>query len=632
MPDDSTTRTVPLLMSMEDYPDWKVSVRIEALRQGCDDHLYQSKSEEPEQVVLTEDASNWVQYTGARTLHAEWTKAAKRAAGLVALALGPGPRSACSDIISKETFHAWELMERLDERSQQTNTAVSVARHLRKLLGTRYEDGASIEDHIAAIRAPLNALKALDSSVSDALGATILLLSFPETPEWDVFQTPILAAVTKAAPLTFNAVESALLTRAQRNASGAESSANAAKALASTSNAKSKKSGQKPGATGAKKKWLCDFHGAGKGHNTEDCHVLKKLAQMGKLVSGSGGSTASAHRATDTDSDSNSDTDNEKAHVVLSAAAMKKFSAYLQPGASSDSGKVCDTKICDTGASTTMTPNRTWFKPATFETFDTPKRVRFGDHSYTEALGKGQIVLRTRIRGQSYELTINDVLYIPTFKLTLISVSSLDKKGFGAHFGNGSCKILKGKTCLMRGTRRAGLYYLDATAVLHATSSCPRPRTALATSDDVAEPTHEPPVEGKAMDINLLHRRMGHQSFDALRRAVAAGHIKGITKLTGKQAFCDACAVGKMKHLTFPKGRQRATKPLQLVHVDLCGPMKHPGPKGELYSMTFTDDVSGHPWTYFLRRKTEALSFYRTWRSEVTAYFQAELGTLSTLR
>ncbi|KZV93188.1 hypothetical protein EXIGLDRAFT_573732, partial [Exidia glandulosa HHB12029] len=77
-----------------------------------------------------------------------------------------------------------------------------------------------------------------------------------------------------------------------------------------------------------------------------------------------------------------------------------------------------------------------------------------------------------------------------------------------------------------------------------------------------------------AMDINVLHRRLGHQSFDALRRAVAAGHIKGVSKLTGTQKFCDACAIGKMKHLPFRRGRQRATKPLQLVHVDLCGPVK----------------------------------------------------------
>ncbi|KZV93189.1 hypothetical protein EXIGLDRAFT_574276, partial [Exidia glandulosa HHB12029] len=90
-----------------------------------------------------------------------------------------------------------------------------------------------------------------------------------------------------------------------------------------------------------------------------------------------------------------------------------------------------------------MSPNRTWFKRDTFQTFETPKRVRFGDHSYTYAHGQGQLVLRTRINKQSYELTLNDVLFIPTFKLTLVSVSSLDKKGFDSHFGRGRCKILK---------------------------------------------------------------------------------------------------------------------------------------------------------------------------------------------
>lgn len=56
--------------------------------------------------------------------------------------------------------------------------------------------------------------------------------------------------------------------------------------------------------------------------------------------------------------------------------------------------------------------------------------------------------------------------------------------------------------------------------------------------------------------------------------------------------------------------------------------MQHAGPNGELYSMTLTDDFSGHPWTYFLKRKSEALAKYRQWRAEVQAYFQYNLETL----
>ncbi|EJD41996.1 hypothetical protein AURDEDRAFT_36806, partial [Auricularia subglabra TFB-10046 SS5] len=112
-----------------------------------------------------------------------------------------------------------------------------------------------------------------------------------------------------------------------------------------------------------------------------------------------------------------------------------------------------------------MTPRRALFKPSTFIAFDKPKRVRFGDDSYAEALGCGQIVFRTTVNGQHYELTISDVLYIPTFKLTLVSVSSLDSKGYSSVFGSGRCKVLKGSTCLMHGHRQAGLYHVDATPV-----------------------------------------------------------------------------------------------------------------------------------------------------------------------
>ncbi|KZV93193.1 hypothetical protein EXIGLDRAFT_573919, partial [Exidia glandulosa HHB12029] len=77
-----------------------------------------------------------------------------------------------------------------------------------------------------------------------------------------------------------------------------------------------------------------------------------------------------------------------------------------------------------------MCPKLSFFKPSTFVMFDTPKRVRFGDDSYAEAHGCGQLVFRSVVNGEGYELTISGVLYVPSFKLTLISVSSLDKRGY----------------------------------------------------------------------------------------------------------------------------------------------------------------------------------------------------------
>ena len=43
---------------------------------------------------------------------------------------------------------------------------------------------------------------------------------------------------------------------------------------------------------------------------------------------------------------------------------------------------------------------------------------------------------------------------------------------------------------------------------------------------------------------------------------------------TQTQKDCEACVLGKMQKKPFPKQSQnRATKPYEIVHSDVCGPM-----------------------------------------------------------
>ncbi|KZV87653.1 hypothetical protein EXIGLDRAFT_574440, partial [Exidia glandulosa HHB12029] len=53
------------------------------------------------------------------------------------------------------------------------------------------------------------------------------------------------------------------------------------------------------------------------------------------------------------------------------------------------------------------------------------------------------------------------------------------------------------------------------------------------------------------VDINVMHRRLGHLNFRSLKRMVAQKQLGNIAKLTGEPAFCEACVLGKMKKLPF---------------------------------------------------------------------------------
>src|SRR3989337_3342068 len=64
-------------------------------------------------------------------------------------------------------------------------------------------------------------------------------------------------------------------------------------------------------------------------------------------------------------------------------------------------------------------------------------RVANGVEADAEALGDFTLTLHT-----SFKLLLHDVLYVPSMKRNLVSVSCLDDDGYVCHFGNKQCIIM----------------------------------------------------------------------------------------------------------------------------------------------------------------------------------------------
>jgi hypothetical protein len=72
-----------------------------------------------------------------------------------------------------------------------------------------------------------------------------------------------------------------------------------------------------------------------------------------------------------------------------------------------------------------MFPQCGYFVPGTFKPYRKPQSVRFGDESSAEALGYGDVCLRSKVNGHVIEVILSDCLYVPTFALSLVSVNRL---------------------------------------------------------------------------------------------------------------------------------------------------------------------------------------------------------------
>jgi hypothetical protein len=74
----------------------------------------------------------------------------------------------------------------------------------------------------------------------------------------------------------------------------------------------------------------------------------------------------------------------------------------------------------------------------------------------------------------------------------------------------------------------------------------------------------------------LWHRRLGHLNFDHLIKLKNLEAVKYLPRISKPQDFvCKPCQIGKLTRTQFKSKSSTSTeKPLQLVHMDLCGPSR----------------------------------------------------------
>ncbi|GKE20834.1 retrovirus-related pol polyprotein from transposon TNT 1-94, partial [Tanacetum coccineum] len=105
----------------------------------------------------------------------------------------------------------------------------------------------------------------------------------------------------------------------------------------------------------------------------------------------------------------------------------------------------------------------------------------------------------------------------------------------------------------------------------------------------------------------LWHRRLSHLNFDTINLLSKNDTVIGLPKLKFvKDHLCSSYELGKAKRKSFKtKTNPSSKRRLQLLHMDLCGPMRVESINGKKYVLVIVDDYSRYTWTHFLRSKDE---------------------------
>jgi transposase InsO family protein len=203
-------------------------------------------------------------------------------------------------------------------------------------------------------------------------------------------------------------------------------------------------------------------------------------------------------------------------------------------------------------------------------------------------------------------MKMKDVLYVPGLTKNLLSISTLDKKGFRVAFIDGEVLMWsKGKTieeAIVIGKEEGGFYKLKGHSEVAWTHSIENP-------------------------CELWHRRLAHINYKALPYV-----SKAVTDLpefkVDHEGVCNGCAQGKNIKNPFLKRDSKAERILELIHSDVCGPMPSTSINGYVYYVSFIDDDSRKTWVYFLKSKDEVFGKFKEFKALIENLSKREIKML----
>ncbi|KAK2380916.1 putative mitochondrial protein [Trifolium repens] len=216
----------------------------------------------------------------------------------------------------------------------------------------------------------------------------------------------------------------------------------------------------------------------------------------------------------------------------------------------------------------------------------TTSYVTFGDGAKGEIKGIGKL--------HNIGLPkLDNVLLVKGLKANLISISQLCDQGLKVDFTKNECLVTSNKgELLMKGERSKNNCYLWIP-----------PETAHSTTCNVSQTD----------EANLWHQKLGHLHLRGMIKLISKEAIRGLPKLTIEEKnICGDCQIGKQIQMSHPRlPHQGTSRVLELLHMDLMGPMQVESLGGRRYAFVVVDDFSRYTWISFLKEKSDTFEEFK---------------------
>jgi transposase InsO family protein len=121
--------------------------------------------------------------------------------------------------------------------------------------------------------------------------------------------------------------------------------------------------------------------------------------------------------------------------------------------------------------------------------------------------------------------------------------------------------------------------------------------------------------------------------FQSLNHMTSRNLVVGTPRIPLIKHICSSYMIGKMPRDRIPKLRSTfTTRPLQLIHSNICNPLPVTSRTGNRYILTFIDDYTRKTWLYFLATKSQTLDCFKQFRALVETSTTQKIETLHSNR
>ena len=213
--------------------------------------------------------------------------------------------------------------------------------------------------------------------------------------------------------------------------------------------------------------------------------------------------------------------------------------------------------------------------------------LNLANSSITEINGKGTVKFVARISEGKKSVSLTNASHVPDLRTSLLPVAKITDRGYTVIFKKNGAEILDSNGNVeLSAHRRGDLYFVreieEGACVASAYS------------------------KQKEISLKLLHKRLGHANTKDILSALHKDSVTGVLLKNSKpMPNCEICIQGKMSRTSFPKNSNRKSEILDIIHTDVCGPMRVNSLGGAKYYVEFIDDRSKWCEGKFLKSKAE---------------------------